>query len=152
ADDTLIDLTRSARYQSLQPAIATVSASGVVRGLADGTARVVVEAAGHKRTVSVEVKHAGRPHAYHFENDVVPLLSRFGCNSAGCHGNAEGQNGFKLSVFGSDPLADYTALVKEARGRRILHGAPEHSLLLAKASGALPHGGGVRIARGTPEF
>src|SRR5437867_4737932 len=89
---------------------------------------------------------------FHFENDIEPLLSRFGCNSSGCHGKAEGQNGFKLSVFGFDPAADHAALTKEARGRRVLPGAPEFSLLLMKASGAVPHGGGVRIPQGTPEY
>src|SRR5882724_6530818 len=57
---------------------------------------------------------------YHFDNDIEPILSRFGCNSSGCHGKAEGQNGFKLSVFGYDPAADHAALVKEGRGRRVL--------------------------------
>src|SRR4051794_37518394 len=82
-----------------------------------------------------------KPRSFHFENDITPLLNRYGCNSAGCHGNAEGQNGFKLSVFGFDPAFDYDALVKEARGRRVLASAPEASLVLAKASGAMPHGG-----------
>src|SRR6186997_2607971 len=52
-----------------------------------------------------------------FENDVEPLLARFSCNTSGCHGKAEGQNGFKLSVFGFDPDADYRAIVSEGRGR-----------------------------------
>ncbi len=85
------------------------------------------------------------PARVNFANDIVPLLSRYGCNSSGCHGKAEGQNGFKLSVFGFDPAADYDAITKEARGRRVFPAAAEHSLLLAKASGGLPHGGGVRI-------
>jgi hypothetical protein len=88
----------------------------------------------------------------HFENDIVPLLSRYGCNAAGCHGSAEGQNGFKLSVFGSDPAADYAALVKEGRGRRVLFAAPENSLLLAKVSGAVAHGGGIRMRRDSESF
>ena len=49
---------------------------------------------------------------YNFTNDIIPLLSKFGCNSSACHGKAEGQNGFKLSVFGSDPASDYAALTK----------------------------------------
>src|SRR6516225_9609679 len=89
----------------------------------------------------------GQSRAYHFENDIEPLLSRYSCNSSGCHGKAEGQNGFKLSVFGFDPAADYAALVKEGRGRRIFPAAPAASLLLAKMSGGVPHGGGVRIPR-----
>jgi Protein of unknown function (DUF1549)/Protein of unknown function (DUF1553)/Bacterial Ig-like domain (group 2) len=147
-----VDLTHAARYQSTNRTIATVSATGVVRAVADGKAEVVVEVAGQKRSVTVEVSDFTRPHEYHFENDIVPLFTRFGCNSAGCHGNAAGQNGFKLSVFGFDPPADYAALVKESRGRRVLATAPEASLLVAKAAGLMPHGGGIRIPRGTPEF
>jgi hypothetical protein len=85
----------------------------------------------------------------HFANDVVPILSRYGCNTSGCHGKAEGQNGFKLSVFGFDPGADYAALTQESRGRRVLPSIPDKSLLLLKASGGMPHGGGVRILKGT---
>lgn len=88
----------------------------------------------------------------HFANDVVPILSRYGCNSSGCHGKSEGQNGFKLSVFGFDPAADYESLTQESRGRRVLPSIPEKSLLLLKASGGVPHGGGVRILRGTDEY
>jgi hypothetical protein len=87
-----------------------------------------------------------------FENDIVPILDRYGCNSSGCHGKAEGQNGFKLSVFGFDPPADYRALVMEGRGRRVFPAAPARSLLLLKVSGGLPHGGGVKIDPQRPEF
>ena len=75
--------------------------------------------------------------SYHFANDIVPLLSRYQCNSSGCHGKAEGQNGFKLSVFGFDPAADYASLVTESRGRRVLPSAPEASLLLRNAVDAV---------------
>lgn len=87
-----------------------------------------------------------------FANDIVPLLSRLGCNASGCHGKAEGQNGFKLSVFGSDPLADYAALVMDSRGRRIFPAAPEQSLFLRKASGQAPHGGGSRLSPGSRAY
>src|SRR5688572_20876744 len=87
-----------------------------------------------------------------FENDIEPLLARFSCNTSGCHGKAEGQNGFKLSVFGFDPDADYRAIVSEGRGRRVFPSSPDRSLLLLKASGGVPHGGGVRIPPDRPEF
>ena len=88
----------------------------------------------------------------HFANDVMPLFSKLGCNSAGCHGKASGQNGFKLSVFGFDPDADYAALVKEARGRRVFPSAPEQSLLLLKPTGKFAHGGGKRIEVGSADY
>jgi hypothetical protein len=87
-----------------------------------------------------------------FENDILPILSRYGCNSSGCHGKAEGQNGFKLSAFGFDPQADYQSLTVEGRGRRVFPAAPDKSLLLLKASGGMPHGGGVRIGPERPEL
>lgn len=80
-----------------------------------------------------------------FANDVVPLLSKLGCNGGGCHGKAIGQNGFKLSLFGFDPESDYAALVHEGLGRRVSPAAPDDSLFLLKATGAMPHGGGVRL-------
>src|SRR5258706_15768425 len=80
-----------------------------------------------------------------FENDVVPILTRFGCNAGACHGKARGQNGFQLSLLGFYPDFDYAAITQEARGRRVFPAVPEKSLLLAKASGLTPHGGGKRI-------
>ena len=85
----------------------------------------------------------------HFVNDVVPLLSRLGSNSGGCHGKASGQNGFKLSVFAFDPVADYESIVRESRGRRLFPAAPAQSLLLRKVSGQAAHGGGPRISQGS---
>lgn len=81
-----------------------------------------------------------------FVNDVVPVLTKAGCNAGVCHAKAgNGQNGFQLSLLGFEPQEDYEHLVKEGRGRRIFPAAPEHSLLLMKAAGTLPHGGGVRL-------
>ena len=82
----------------------------------------------------------------------MPILSRFGCNGSACHGKAEGQNGFKLSVFGYDPEGDYAALTREARGRRVMLSAPLQSLLLNKASGELPHEGGIQLEPGSKSY
>src|SRR4051794_33794636 len=82
------------------------------------------------------------PRPVTFENDVQPILARFGCNSGACHGKARGQNNFQLSLLGFDADFDFNALTQEARGRRVLWAAPESSMLLLKASGQVPHGGG----------
>jgi len=103
-------------------------------------------------SVDGSAARANPPRRFNFENDIVPILSKFGCNTSGCHGKAEGQNGFKLSVFGFDPAADYAALTQEGRGRRVVPSVPERSLLLTKASGGIPHGGGVRIPRSSNEY
>ena len=89
---------------------------------------------------------------FHFENDILPVLSRYGCNMSGCHGKAEGQGGFKLSVFAFDPESDYTALAKEGRGRRVFPANPDESLLLRKASGRTAHGGGTRLAFNSDDY
>jgi len=83
-----------------------------------------------------------------FGNQIVPIFSKLGCNSGGCHGKASGQNGFKISLFGFEPEVDYAALVKEGRGRRVFPASPENSLLLLKATGTIAHGGGKRIEVG----
>ena len=91
-----------------------------------------------------------RAEAPSFANDVMPVLTRFGCNSGGCHGKLAGQNGFKLSLRGYAPDADFESLARESQGRRINAVAPSESLLIRKAVGALPHGGGQRFKVGSP--
>lgn len=148
----VVDLTSEAQFRSAASQVATVSNAGFVRAIADGASEIVVEAAGKTLHVPVKVQGSAEPRRFNFENDIVSLFSKFGCNSSGCHGKAEGQNGFKLSVFGFDPAADYAAIIKEARGRRVFPSAPESSLLLAKVCGAVVHGGGVRIPRASSEY
>ena len=80
-----------------------------------------------------------------FIRDVVPVLTKAGCNAGACHGAFSGRGGFRLSLLGFDPDADYDALVRDARGRRVSATAPENSLLLRKAGGLMPHGGGLRM-------
>ena len=87
-----------------------------------------------------------------FERDVQPLLTRYGCNSGPCHGKSRGQNGFALSLLGFDSDFDHDSLVRQARGRRVFPAAPQESLLLQKAVGAVPHGGGVRFPAGSPPY
>lgn len=88
-----------------------------------------------------------------FVNDVVPVLTKAGCNIGVCHAKAGGgQNGFQLSVLGFETFDDYESMVKEGHGRRIFPLAPEQSLLLTKASGETPHGGGKRLPRGSEGY
>ena len=87
-----------------------------------------------------------------FVNDIVPILTKAGCNGGACHGKSTGQNGFKLSLFGFEPAEDYEHLIIEGRGRRIMPSAPDQSLLLRKAVAAVPHTGGFRITPGTEAY
>ena len=96
---------------------------------------------------SVTISHAAEPLSeVSFENDIVPILTKAGCNTGICHAKAGGgQKGFQLSLLGFEPGEDFESLVKEGRGRRIFRPVPEQSLVLRKASGRTPHGGGIRL-------
>ena len=83
--------------------------------------------------------------AVSFRNDVIPVLSKAGCNSGGCHGALAGKGGFRLSLFGYDPSSDFIAITKAARGRRIDFSDPGKSLFLMKPTLAVAHKGGTRL-------
>lgn len=87
-----------------------------------------------------------------FTRDVVPLLTKLGCNSGACHGSFGGRGGFRLSLLGFDPLADFDALTREARGRRVFPASPDNSLLLLKPIMAVPHGGKKRLTAGSESY
>ena len=87
-----------------------------------------------------------------FVNDVLPVLSKAGCNAGACHAKPAGQSGFKLSVFAYDPKADYRAITREIRGRRVFPAAPEESLLLRKPTMAVEHGGGKRLRKSSDAY
>jgi len=87
-----------------------------------------------------------------FELDVMPILSKAGCNGGGCHGAIAGKAGFRLSLFGYDPKSDYITITRDARGRRIDLIDPGTSLLLTKPTMALPHKGGKRLDVGGDDY
>ena len=87
-----------------------------------------------------------------FRRDVIAMLSKSGCNAGGCHGNANGKGGFKLSLRGQDPDLDWAAMTRDQGGRRIDLIEPEKSLLLLKATAGIAHEGGGRFAAGSPEY
>ena len=94
--------------------------------------------------------HAGEPSVPSFRNNVVPVLTRFGCNAGTCHGKLAGQNGFRLSLRGFAPDDDFESIVRESLGRRINMVSPADSLLIGKALGTVPHGGGKRFEVNSP--
>jgi Protein of unknown function (DUF1553)/Protein of unknown function (DUF1549) len=87
-----------------------------------------------------------------FTNDVIAVLSRSGCNAGACHGNLNGRGGLKLSLRGDDPEADRIALTRGQLGRRADVLTPDESLLLKKATGQVPHEGGVRFSAKSREY
>jgi hypothetical protein len=90
-------------------------------------------------------------HPMSFRHDVLPVLTKAGCNTGGCHGAAIGRDGFHLSLFGYDPEGDYNRITREMGARRINLAMPDQSLLLLKATGSVPHTGGKRFDR-TSDF
>ncbi|HEX5272848.1 MAG TPA: hypothetical protein VFW33_20260, partial [Gemmataceae bacterium] len=87
-----------------------------------------------------------------FRNEVMAVLSKGGCNAGACHGNQNGKGGFKLSLRGQDPDADFAALTRDTLGRRTDPLRPADSLVLLKATGSVPHEGGRRFGADSPEY
>src|SRR3954466_4162157 len=87
-----------------------------------------------------------------FLRDVAPSLNKVGCTSGPCHGAAKGKNGFKLSLRGYDPQFDYEALLYDLYGRRFNRAEPARSLMLAKPTQQVPHGGGLRFEAGSDYY
>src|SRR5262245_32830804 len=146
------DLTRRANYSSSNTAVANVNTAGYVTPAGDGSATITATLGAARLAIPVKVTGFADGRPVDFRTEVQPLLSKFGCNAGGCHGKASGQNGFKLSLFGFDTDFDHAALTREARGRRVFPAAPEYSLLLLKAAGQVPHGGGRRIAKDSEDY
>ncbi|NQV25088.1 MAG: DUF1553 domain-containing protein [Rhodopirellula sp.] len=140
------DVTRDVAFRSLRPDVITIDAKGHVTPLADGETEIAIEFGGETKIVTVRVTGMATGRPVDFVTDIVPILSRSGCNSGGCHGKAGGQNGFQLSLFGFDNDFDYDAIAKEGRGRRLFASSTGRSMLLAKATGRSPHGGGSRFS------
>lgn len=87
-----------------------------------------------------------------FRNQVLPILTKAGCNSGACHGALAGKGGFKLSLRGYDPITDHFVLTRQALGRRVDLVEPAQSLFLLKPTMTLPHGGGQRLDVGSRDY
>ncbi len=146
------DLTHQARYVSSDPRIVTVSDAGVLLARADGSATVSVRVGDVGHPVAVTVKGVVARPVLGFQEHVMPVLAKAGCNAGACHASQYGKGGFKLSVFGFAPEDDYRAIVRDSMGRRASILAPASSLLLRKPTGAVPHEGGQRLETGSVEY
>jgi len=87
-----------------------------------------------------------------FDRDVMAVLSKGGCNMGTCHGNRSGKGGFKLSLRGEDADFDFAALTRDQTGRRLNLSDAGQSLLLLKPLMEVPHQGGRRFDRDSPEY
>ncbi len=148
----LQDLSGDVKYETADKRIVRVTSTGRVLPLSNGTTEITAVYGDKSIKVPVTAESCDVNLPINFPNQIVPIFTKLGCNSGGCHGKASGQNGFKISLLGFEPEVDFNALVKEARGRRLLPAAPDSSLLLLKASGGIAHGGGKRMEVGSDEY
>ncbi len=140
------DVTREVHFDVQPLDRAGVDSTGQVTAQGEGEVSITaIHPEAGTATIQVRVEHFDEDLPINFANEVVPLFTKHGCNGGGCHGKASGQNGFRLSLLGFEPLEDYEFLIKEGRGRRLFPAAPERSLLLMKSTAQLPHGGGQRL-------
>ena len=146
----VVDVTRLAAFEV--PNAIRVSPTGFVRIASNGTGDLRIKVADQTLTVPVSITGQTDNFAASFVRDVMPLVSKLGCNAGTCHGSAEGKNGFKLSLRGYDPLFDHRALTDDLEGRRFNRAAPERSLMLMKPAGAVPHRRRRRFAARRPEL
>ncbi len=146
------DVTSRALFRSASPAVAAVSADGTVRAESFGGARITATLRGLRGSTTALVQRAEAPLPTSFGGDVVPVLSKAGCNGGNCHGAMNGQNGFKLSLFGYRPDEDYSMIAEAEGGRRIDRAAPERSLFLRKPTFLEAHGGGQVLATDSPGY
>ncbi len=146
------DLTHAATYASSNPQVVTVSSSGFV--LATGNGEAVISVTAGAETVQTPVTVSGvlpQP-VIAFKTQVLPVLTKAGCNSGPCHASQYGKGGFKLSVFSFAPEEDYQAIVRDRRQRRVNMLDPEHSLFLQKPTLEVPHGGNRRLTAGSIDY
>jgi len=152
ADGSLRDLTRQASFTSSDRAVATVDPSGSVKAINNGLTWITAKVGRLSTRQAIRVRLADRKRSLSFVNDIAPVFARQGCGSSNCHGALNGQNGFKLSLFGYEPEADYQAVVEASDGRRINRAEPAQSLILLKPTQSVRHGGGKRFEVGSPEY
>jgi hypothetical protein len=146
ADGTARDLTHLVAARVEPAGIVELQDGLFLRPAKNGTATVVIAAGGRETRISVTVAGMGESAPVSFRRDVVAALNVGGCNMGACHGTPSGKNGFKLSLRGFDPAADFLQLTREQFGRRTDKHDPKASLVLLKAIGAVPHEGGQRFA------
>ena len=140
ADGRAFDLTAFVKLAAGSDHVA-IDRDGFVVPKKAGKTTVKVTVGAKSVDVPVEIKHVtNRPVS--FIRDVIPAMSKVGCNAGTCHGAQKGKRGFKLSLRGYDPLYDYRALVDDLSGRRFNRSRPEQSLMLLKPTQGVPHEGG----------
>ena len=145
ADGTVRDLTHFATVKGSPSGVIDVQDGLFLRPAFNGTQTLVIAVGNHEVPVPVVVTGMNDPHPVSFRRDVIAAMNVGGCNAGACHGTPSGKNGFKLSLRGFDPAADFLQLTRDQFGRRADKHDPLQSLMLLKAVGRVPHEGGQRF-------
>ncbi|MCE9566906.1 MAG: DUF1549 and DUF1553 domain-containing protein [Planctomycetes bacterium] len=137
------DLTRDATFT---PSAESVEVrGGVAFPKKDGKAEIAVKVGEQTLKIPVEVSGQTNPDPIRFRTETLAVLTRHGCNAGSCHGSPEGKGGFRLSLFGYDPLIDAESLVRGGLNRRVDAFSPADSLALKKPLMRVPHIGGKKL-------
>lgn len=145
ATDRAADLTQQVKYTSSNTKVVTVSKTGQLMAVGNGSAEIRIKHGKQTKTVAVTVSGINLKTGFGYLRHVQPILSKAGCNAGACHASQYGKGGFKLSVFGFQPANDWNAILRDRQQRRLNLLEPERSLFLRKPTMQTPHGGGKRL-------
>jgi hypothetical protein len=144
ADGVTLDVTDQVQWTIDNASLAQLE-SYRLKPLADGQTILHAQWQGMQAQSPIAVSAAAEARPISFHLDVMPVLTRTGCNTGSCHGAARGKDGFRLSLFGFDPAGDHFRITREIGTRRINMARPDHSLFYQKSIGTVPHSGGRRM-------
>ncbi|XZE42685.1 DUF1549 domain-containing protein [Pirellulaceae bacterium SH467] len=150
-DGVTQDVTRLAEWKFSADTVADWK-DFVLTPKGDGSTEITATWNGHTAKAAIESTNSSQVRPISFERDVMPVLTKVGCNTGSCHGAARGKDGFRLSLFGYDPVGDYQRITREIGIRRINLAVPDQSLLLLKATGAVQHSGGKKVEPGSKHY
>lgn len=145
SDGSQRDLTPLSTWNAEPAGIVSVSPSGLVKPLKTGTATLTIQVGQQKTSIPVAIANFDNPRPTSFRHDFIAALNVAGCNQGACHGIPSGRGGFKLSLRGYNPPADYLELTHSALSRRTDRFDPDASLILKKGLGGVAHEGGPRL-------
>jgi hypothetical protein len=148
-DGATVDVSADAKKSWSKSGVAELHKSTTVTATADGQADLIVQFQNKTVKVPVTVTEIGQARPISFKLDIMPVLTKTGCNQGSCHGASRGKDGFGLSLFGYDPEGDYHRITREMAGRRINLAVPSESLLIEKGLGSVRHSGGKRFEKGS---
>lgn len=143
-DGITLDVTDKAEWSVSNPEVVALNEFRVAPKT-DGESTLAAKWNGLAAESTIKVERSTVPKSVSFHLDVMPVITRAGCNTGSCHGAARGKDGFRLSLFGFDPVGDYERITKEIGIRRINMARPDQSLVYLKSVGKVPHSGGKRM-------